>query len=457
MQAFEVMQRLAATKSRSDKEQILIDAFMNDCHEFFIGARLATDSLVSFGIKKVAEILEDDGATGSYTFADFLDLTEKLKTRALTGHAARDAIYTAAENCHFDTWNQFYRRVLLKDLNVGVDETSINKILNKLRPTYPEAARHLIPVFKCQLAHDGEDEVHKKKIHGKKLVDGKLDGMRVLTVMDRDSETVTMFTRNGLTIETFPEIKAGFEKMLPKLPGSVVLDGELMSPNGFQHLMTLVRRKEPHPDTEIIQYAMFDILPWADFKMAYCAKTQRERRAVLESLQDNGLFSEKKFDHYYRFYVVPQIEADLDTEEGRASFNDFNYRMIEQGLEGIMIKDPEAPYEGKRTAAWLKKKPVISCTLEITGVEQGKPDGKYANTTGAVVCEGCDLGVNIKTNVIGVSDQIRDEIWKNQSSYIGMLVEIEADKLTLEADATTYSLRFPRIKGFRGRVPGEKL
>jgi hypothetical protein len=38
-----------------------------------------------------------------------------------------------------------------------------------------------------------------------------------------------------------------------------------------------------------------------------------------------------------------------------------------------------------------------------------------------------------------------------------MLVEIEADKKTLEEGATVYSLRFPVFKGFRGRVPGEKL
>lgn len=457
MQHFEVMQRLAATNSRTDKEQILIDAYMNQCFEFFIGARLATDSLISFGVKKVPEIVEDDEEPGSFTFQDFLDLTDKLKNRELTGHAARDALLAAAETCHFQTWNQFYRRVLLKDLNVGVDESSINKILNKLIPTHSEAADFLISVFKCQLAHDGEVDAHKKKIKGKKLVDGKLDGMRVLAFMDKENESVTMYTRNGLTIETFPEIKLGLEKILTKLPGSLVIDGELMSPKGFPHLMTLVKRKEASAETEIIQYAMFDLIPLSDFQRAYCQKTQRDRREALEIMQTHGLFSEKKTDLQHRFHVVPQIEVDLATEDGRAAFNAFNASMIDQGFEGIMIKDPEAPYEGKRSSAWLKKKPVISVTLEITGIEPGEPDGKYAHTTGAVVCEGFDLGVNIKTNVIGVSDEMRDEIWKNQSSYIGMMVEIEADKLTLQAGSMIYSLRFPRIKGFRGRVPGEKL
>jgi DNA ligase-1 len=457
MQAFEVMQRLAATRSRSDKEQIILDAYMTNCHEFFIGCMLALDNLVSFGIKKVAEILEDDGAIGTLTFQDFLDLTTQLKTRALTGHAARDAIHAAAECCHFETWNRFYRRILLKDLNVGVDESTINKVLSKLRPAYPDAAHYLIPVFKVQLAHDGEDPAHQKKIHGKKLIDTKLDGMRVLAVMDKANQ-VNLFTRNGLLLDTFPEITAGLMKILERLPGSLVLDGELMSPRGFQHLMTLVKRKEPHPDTEMVQYAMFDIIPLQDFRDSYCAKPQYERRAVLESLQENGLFSESRSElGHQRFYVVPQIEVDLDTVEGMSSFNDFNLRMIDSGYEGIMIKDPQAPYVGKRTTAWLKKKPWIEVTLAITGVEPGKVDGKYAHTTGAVVCEGFDLGVNIKSNVAGMTDEVRDQIWKDRDAVIGMMVEVIADKLTLEDGATIWSLRFPRLKGFRGTMPGEKL
>jgi hypothetical protein len=176
MQPLLVIQKLSATNSRIEKENIIQDAFMNDCFDFFIGAKLATDQLVSFGVKKVAEILEDDNSDGDYTFQNFLDLAKKLQKRELTGYAARDAIHDAALRCHVPTWNQFYRRILLKDLNIGVDEKTINKVLKKLIKIKPEAEKYLIPVFTCQLAHDGEDDVHKKKIKGKKLIDIKLDG-----------------------------------------------------------------------------------------------------------------------------------------------------------------------------------------------------------------------------------------------------------------------------------------
>jgi DNA ligase 1 len=453
MQPLLVMQRLAATNSRLDKEQIVIDAFMAGCEQFFLGARLACDPLITFGQKKIAEILEDDGDPGNYTYADFVELAEALRTRKLTGHAARDAIHAAAERCHAPTWNQFYRRILLKDLGVGLDESTINKVLNKLASAHPKANDYIIPVFKCQLSHNGDDDAHKKKIRGKKLVDTKLDGMRILGVLDKESGTVTLFSRNGQTIDTFPEMNASLAEVMQRLPGSIVLDGELMSPHGFQHLMTLVKRKEGHPDTGLIQYAVFDVIPLKDFFAGYCAKPQRDRRTVLETMQSTGMFANVKS----WIYVVPQIEVDLDTTEGRVAFAEFNRRVLLDGFEGIMVKDPKAPYEGKRTAAWLKMKPKISVTLEITGFDPGKPDGKYAHTLGALVCSGIDE-VEIATNVSGgIDDKLRDEIWANRPKYLGMMVELEADKLTLEEGAIVHSLRFPVLKGFRGRVPGEKL
>ena len=446
------MQRLAATTSRIDKEQIVMDAFMNQCHEFFVGAKLALDPLVSFGVAKVAEILEDDGDPGDLTFSEFLELANRLRTRALSGNGARDAIRDAAARCHAPTWNLFYRRVLLKDLKVGVETKTINKVLKKLA-AYPEAREHIIPVFACQLAEDGEDPKHKKKVKGRRLIDAKLDGVRTLAVLDKDTDSVKLFSRNGLQFGNFPELHEALHKLLPKLPGAFVLDGEMVSPQGFQHLMKMVQRKEYHADMASIRYAVFDILPLGDFKMGECRKTQAERHALLEALHEAGLWSETAG----KVYVIPQIEIDFDTDEGQAAFAEFSRRTLADGYEGIMIKDPEAPYLGKRSVAWLKSKPVIDVSLEVVGFQPGDPDSKYRHTLGALMCRGIDNGMPIATNVSGMSDELRDEIWRNQTHYLGMIAEVRADKLTLEESAQIYSLRFPRLKGFRGRTPGEKL
>ena len=45
------------------------------------------------------------------------------------------------------------------------------------------------------LAHDSAN--HEKKLVGEKLLDYKLDGVRVLAVYDVDSDPATMYSCNG--------------------------------------------------------------------------------------------------------------------------------------------------------------------------------------------------------------------------------------------------------------------
>ena len=120
-----------------------------------------------------------------------------------------------------------------------------------------------------------------------------------------------------------------------------------------------------------------------------------------------------------------------------------------------MIKDPEAGYECKRSVAWLKLKPFIEVSLTVTAVEEGT--GKNVGKLGALVCEGVDDGKAIRVNVgSGLTDEQRIVYWDNADSIIGDIAEVRADAITQNQDGT-YSLRFPRFKGFRGFVAGEKI
>lgn len=447
--SLEIIERLSATPGRLDKEQIIFDAFMQGNREFFVGACLAYDPLITFGVKKVALIEEeDDGNPGTFTFKQFLDLANKLRARELTGHAARDAINDAALSSNISVWNGFYRRILLKDLKIGIEDKTINKILGKIGL---EAKDYLIPIFGCQLAMDGADEKHAKKLVGKKYLDIKLDGVRLLSFLDKTT-AVTQYTRNGKQNENFTEIVAALELVKKELPASFVLDGEVVS-TSFQDLMTQIGRKGSTKDTSSARLALFDMIPLRDFNSGKCDISQADRHKLLAEIapllqeKTNGLV-----------YVVPKVPVDLDTPEGQDDFKNFNKEAIEAGYEGVMIKDPRAPYETKRTASWLKVKPWIEVSLEVVDFERGDANGKYKDTLGALVCKGEDDGKLIETNVgSGLSDDIRKIIWADPEAYRGMIVEVRADAMTLERGATVYSLRFPRFKGWRGTVKGEKL
>jgi DNA ligase-1 len=151
-------------------------------------------------------------------------------------------------------------------------------------------------------------------------------------------------------------------------------------------------------------------------------------------------------------YVANEL-VDLDTEEGQTRYKEINAKAIAGGYEGIMLKDPDAGYECKRSVAWLKLKPFIEVSLTVVDTEEGT--GKNVGKMGALVCEGVDDGKAIRVNVgSGFTDQQRDEFWSCRVD--GQIVEVRADAVTQNQDGT-YSLRFPRFKAFRGFKVGEKI
>jgi DNA ligase-1 len=155
--------------------------------------------------------------------------------------------------------------------------------------------------------------------------------------------------------------------------------------------------------------------------------------------------------------VVGQELVDLDTPAGFARFKEINAQAIAGGYEGIMLKEPDAPYECKRTVSWLKIKPFIEVSLVAVAIEEGT--GKNAGRMGAVLFEGEDDGKFISVSVGGGwSDKDRDYIWNHQDEILHQIGEVRADAATKNQDSeNVWSLRFPRFKTWRGFVAGEKL
>jgi DNA ligase-1 len=155
--------------------------------------------------------------------------------------------------------------------------------------------------------------------------------------------------------------------------------------------------------------------------------------------------------------VVGQELVDLNSFVGQARFKQINQDAVDGGYEGIMIKDPEAVYECKRSVAWLKLKPFIEVSLKVVDVEEGT--GRNVGKLGALICEGEDDGKRIKVNVgSGFTDLHRDTYWTARTELVGQIVEVRADAATKSQDSEeTWSLRFPRFLRFRGFEPGEKL
>jgi len=428
-----IIRSLELHNSRLDKEAILKSAHEEGLPEFFEGLRMALDPLVTFGVKQVPE--RSDVLSGQgLAWEVFKELAEKLQNRELTGHAARDAINLAMAAATEEQWNDWYRRILIKDLRCGVSEKTVNKVVPGT-----------VPVFTCSLAHDSSK--HEKKMTGKKQIEIKLDGVRVITVIQGDK--VEMFSRNGKQFHNFGHIIAEIQEVLKEhpVPYPLVLDGEVMSAN-FQDLMKQVHRKDNVEANDAVLH-LFDTIPLGCFKNGKWDKPQSFRSLITKH------WVEEHKDVLKHVQALDWEDVDLDTDEGQTRFTELNKAAVEGGYEGVMIKDVDAPYECKRTHAWLKAKPFIEVTLEVKDVEEGT--GRNEGRLGALVCEGLDDGRMVQVNCgSGFSDSDRDIFWNNRSDVVGQLVEVRADAITQNQDGT-YSLRFPRFKTFRGFEVGEKI
>ncbi len=439
----EIIKNLEADNSRLAKEQVLQTAMEEGLDEFFAGVKMALDPLYTFGVKQVPESKVDGQGL---KWEVFLDVAEKLKNRELTGHDARDAILLTRDIATMDQWNMFYRRILIKDLRCGVSEKTVNKVAKK----FPQ---YTIPIFTCPLAHDSAN--HEKKMIGKKQVEVKLDGVRVITIIQGDTShsnfsRVEMFSRNGKQFHNFGHIISEIEEVIKDNPPpyDLVLDGEVMSAN-FQDLMKQVHRKDGKQSTDAVLH-LFDMCPLSEFQNGMWDKPQSFRSQAVKAWVDQHK------DVLNHVQTLDWEDVNLDTQEGQDRFVELNKAAVDGGYEGVMIKDPEAPYECKRTHSWLKAKPFIEVTLKVVAVEEGT--GRNEGRLGAVIVEGEDDGYNYSLNCgSGFTDAQRDEFWTERDSLIGNLIEIRADAKTKSQDSETYSLRFPRFKCFRGFEAGEKV
>jgi DNA ligase-1 len=423
-----VIRSLEDHPSRLNKEAI-IEA-QKDNEELFECFNLALSPFITFGVKKIPSHGGPDGQ--GLPWVAFKELCNILSTRQLTGDDARSAIELALTASTQRQWNDWYRRILIKDLRCGVSEKTINKI-----------KKNAVPLFECMLAHDGAN--HESKVTGKKLIEPKLDGVRVVTIIDAEARTATMYSRNGKILENFGHITRSLEDNIELFERSWVLDGEMVS-TSFQALMKQVHRKE-NAQTDDARLMLFDMLPLSEFKAGKSIMGQRRRSNLLKTMKP-------VFDKVGSIDIIPQIEVDLGTAVGEIQFKQYNKDAIEAGFEGIMIKDIDAPYVCKRHVAWLKQKPFIEVSLTIVGIEPGT--GKNEGKMGAAICEGEEDGKFIRVNVgSGWTDDQRAEV---DDSVIGQVLEVRADAITRSQDSEdVYSLRFPRALRFRGFKAGEKI
>jgi DNA ligase-1 len=246
--------------------------------------------------------------------------------------------------------------------------------------------------------------VIKDSINYPLIVEPKLDGLRCIAI--KKNNVVTLYTRNGRSITTLPTIVKVLEDCEYD---NLVFDGEVMG-RDWNESASIVGSKKTMKDDSNIVFNVFDCLTLGDW-LANTSNIQFTERLRMACSVLKGTSS-----------CIRLVEGVLVSSE--AELLAFYEHCLEKGHEGIMLKDPRAPYAFKRTDAMLKMKPTATYEGTIVGWYPGRDGTKNAEGFGGFYVV---LSNGVITRVGGgFSDEDRTTIqFEGYHAYIGIVVEIE--------------------------------
>lgn len=319
----------------------------------------------------------------------------------------------------------FYRCIILKDLKIGVNITTINKVWKGLIPT-GETGVDIKPMLASKFDFD-------KPPKGEFAVTEKLDGIRCIAICTYES--IELYSRQGKLIEGCVEVEDALRKLQSEWDCEFVLDGELLANDcDYQTVYkeTTKRVKNKNLIKTGIHFVAFDAMDIVEFRNQKCNTPYYTRLTLLSQLSNTiGENPALKF--------IQPLYLGNDTNRLLMLLDEYRLK----GAEGLMVNLLDAPYEFKRSKAILKVKVMETVDLRIIGFEEGA--GKNAGKLGALV-------VDYKGNEVGVgsgfTDFDREFIWNNQDQYLGKICEVQYFEETKNKDGGV-SLRFPVFKHLR--------
>ena len=406
--AAQSLQELQNTQGKNAKSQYIADNAGDADFLTLLKARL--DPFKAYKIRKIDEyqMLEP-----TLTFSEYVALLYTLSTSNINGDL-RDKVRQTLSHAEHDIVETL-EGIITKTLALGVD-TSVNKALNY----------ELIPSFKVGLASPLKDN---SLIPERPIVEKKEDGVRCI-IRIKDG-VCKLYTRKGRELD-FPLIAT--EALAFSQGEDLTLDSELTTTQRTD-ISGICNRNMKSGYTvgsdAGISGVMFDIMPTEIFDTQGKTKTQRERTLELQARMLN--FSNK------HLVLTESVEVSSLAEVVK-----INKKYIDDGFEGVIVKDPEAPYAFKRSRYWLKLKAINSCTLEVVGVDTGK--GKRAGKVGSLRCKSSDGGILVSVGS-GLSDE--DVEMFTKVPPIGKLIEVTFNVLIKGFIANTYSLFLPRYDQMR--------
>jgi DNA ligase-1 len=375
--------------------------------------------VTSANLKKRSDLINPNSTQ------DLFVLLNSLNDRRLTGHDAISEVNGFIGI--YQEWTDLIYQIIDHNLETRATTTIINRVFNKL-----------IPTFDVALAHDAA------KVKGVDLFDGtfwlarKLDGSRLITIIE--GESIRFFSRNGKEFLTLGKVADEIRRLgLTDL----VLDGEicLMNEEGSDDFQGILKELQKKDHTiENPKYIVFDILTPHEFNGDNVSPKLSDRLANRSQYLGESLATS---------IIEVLHQTRLDSED---ILFDLKETSKSQGWEGLIARR-DVPYSPGRSKDMLKIKDFFDAEYQVIDLIM-KPQRIIVNgreveeeMLSAVIIEHLGSRVNVGS---GFTIEQRQHYYRNPTDILSNIIKVQYFESTTDQHGN-HSLRFPVFKGNYGK------
>lgn len=400
---------------------------------------MALTPRVSYFMRKLPDALTS--ITESKYTTDPLRLLDDLSTRTLSGNRALSEtahVFGHLLRDHEDALT-LLTNILRRNLKTGIGKTGWNKVYGT----------DFFPKVPCMKARE-QSAKNLANIAYPAYAQTKADGTRLIVTTDC-TRSLVFQSRNGSVFHFIDGLKDQvvqmFDTFLNGRPrGNIMMDGEIV----FQNIRTgklLDRKTSNGLATRCIQgvnsydttlYKPIYIV-W-DFVFNGAITTFYGER--LEALDDIvRIHTSNTNDQSIRIIGTHTVNS---FDEAKAIY----MKKLEEGEEGIILKNIDAPWSDNRSKHLVKFKEEIEVDLRAATIVKGEVGSKLEHTLGAIVFTSDDGSISVSVGS-GYTDKDRDYIINNQSEFLGLVGTIKCNALITDKNRTQYSLFLPTLVEWR--------
>jgi hypothetical protein len=412
---YDMLEVLANTPSTNDKEELLVDYLKNKL--FLKVCKYTLDPRKKFKVKKFPTepqmyVLKDNDVDGIFEFLD------KLNEQKGASKSDKDMLYQLAS---IDTESyEVVKRICNGDLRCGVGTRTINTVKANTIP------------FTAYLRCSSKRQLHKAKFPAYWQI--KANG-KYAEMICRDK--IYFGSRDSHKLKNLKHLKKMYKTIQSGFGHNVYMgelrvwntDGTIM---GRQEGNGIINTKDlPKKIAKRIFFSLWDCVPYCDYFEEKCLIPYEER---LKSVREMVAAISEEYPNNKSFAV---IKTDIVQTIGEAQA--LTNAEIEGGGEGGVLKNKDATWKHGTSMEQFKMKRLYEGELRVLAWEYGTKGKKHADRMGRILI-GTDDGKVQTYCGGGFSDKLREENW---DKYIGRIVEVEYEEVTLAKGATVYALSGP--------------